>query len=205
MGSFKLSGEHEDVLRLYRYYRVEMGPSTPLSRILRAVAGDLGISTVLARIRLESAREVGELEKVSGVWWGEDEEKQMEELFDALRTKYPGKTRLEVAEMVSRKLLPHRTRDSIYQRYWQVKSAKNSVVKGDMVGVHRMGSPSRRPKGYRTFRRRRDMEMVARYANSTHCHDGWEDMTCLCQRLRLSKSLSVELSNRGMIHWNNKI
>ncbi len=91
----------------------------------------------------------------------------MEEAFDALRRKYPDRTHLQIAQMISDRLLPHRTRNTIYQRYRQVKSDKSQVLEDDMGGIYHTGSPSRPTHALAEYRRRDDRHMIAQYVNST--------------------------------------
>ena len=194
----------DKVARLYHRYRAKMGPSTPLREILQIMAEDLGVSVPSARDYLQLARKNKDIRKAGGVKWDEDEEKEMEQVFDALKKKHPDKSRMDIAEMVSHQLLPHRTEESIYQRYWQVKSKKGEILEGDMVGSYRTGFAFRRPKGYTEYRRQQDKEMIAKYANSTHCHDSWEDMDCLCYTKKISDAFSIQVGNRGVVRWEKR-
>lgn len=193
-----------DIARLYDYYRTHMGPATPLRAIMRAMAEDLDVSVFVIRYWLQRAGKTRDLAKVGGVGWDEVEERDMEEVFDALRRKHPDKSRMEIAEMVSQQLLPHRTVNTIYYRYWQVKSQKGEIVTGDVVASHYTGSPSRPSKAYADYLRRRDQEMIAKYANSIQHHDRWEDMPWLCYRKRVSKCLSIEIGSRRTVRWERR-
>ncbi len=193
-----------DVARLYDYYRTQMGPATPLRAIMQAMAEDLGVSVSVIRGWLQQVGKMRDLAKVGGVRWDEAEERNMEEAFDALRKKHPDTVSMEIAEMVSHQLLPHRTASAIYYRYWQVKSRKREILAGDAVGSYHTGSSSRPPKAYAEYLRRRDREMMMEYANSIHYHDRWEDMPWLCYRKRLSRCLSVEICSRRTVRWERR-